>query len=154
MHALDKAPPEGVQRVWTDGSQQQGTDGKEYAGYGVWFGEGHALNHRARLRGEVQTNNRAEMTAAIHALEVTLRTVALQICVDSQLVTDGVTKWLEGWKRRSWKTKQNSEVANKDLWQTLDGILEERQAQTSWINVPSHVGLHSNEMADRLAKKE
>ena len=39
VHALDKAPPEGVQRVWTDGSQQHGTDGKEYAGYGVWIGE-------------------------------------------------------------------------------------------------------------------
>ena len=56
VHALDKAPLEGVQRVWTDGSQQQGIDGKEYAGYGVWFGEGHALNYRAPLRGEVQTN--------------------------------------------------------------------------------------------------
>ena len=104
MHALDKAPPEGVQRVGTDGSQQQGIDGKEYAGYGVWFREGHTLNYRAPLRGGVQTNNRAEMAAAIHALEVTPRTVELQICVDSQLVTDGVTKWLEGWKRRSWKT--------------------------------------------------
>ena len=100
VHALDKAPPEGVQRVWTDGSQQQSIDGKEYAGYGVWFGEGHALNYRALLKGEVQTIDRAEMTAAIHALEVSPRTVALQICVDSQLVTDGVTKWLEGWKRR------------------------------------------------------
>ena len=92
--------------MWTDGSQQQRIDGKEYAGYGVWFGEGHALNYTAPLKEEVQTNDRAEMTAAIHALDVTPRTLALQICVDSQLVTDGVTKWLEGWKRRSWKTKQ------------------------------------------------
>ena len=150
-HALDQPPPIGVQRVWTDGSQQTGIDGKEYAGFGVWFGDGHALNYRAKLQGLPQTNNRAEMKAAIHALVVTPKTVPLQLCVDSQLVTDGVTLWLQGWKRRGWKTKQNSEVSNKDLWQELASAMEDRLADTTWIKVPSHVGLHGNEMADQLA---
>ena len=78
----------------------------------MWFGEGHALNHRAKLMGPSQTNNRAEMTAAIHALTVTSKEVPLQVCVDSQLVTDGVTQWLHGFRCRGWKTEQNSEVAN------------------------------------------
>ena len=114
IRALDSPPVDGTRRVWTDGSQQKGVDGKDYAGYGVWFGGGHALNYKSKLEGLLQTNNRAEMSAAIHALRVTPPGVALQLWVDSQLVTDGVTMWLEGWKRRGWKTKQNSEVANKD----------------------------------------
>jgi hypothetical protein len=62
-----------------------------------------------------------------------------------------VTLWLPGWKRRGWKTKQNSDVANKDLWQDLAIAMEGRMADTEWIKVPSHVGLHGNEMADRMA---
>ena len=65
---LLEPPEEGVQRVWTDGSQQAGTDGRQYAGYGAWFGEGHALNFSAPLQGHQQTNNRAEMMAAIEVL--------------------------------------------------------------------------------------
>ena len=42
---LEEDPPHGVQRVWTDGSQQKGKDGRPYAGYGVWFGERHPGNH-------------------------------------------------------------------------------------------------------------
>ena len=44
---LLEPPRESVQRVWTDRSQQTGTDGQQYAGYGAWFGEGHAINFSA-----------------------------------------------------------------------------------------------------------
>ena len=91
-HRLGEEPPPGVQRVWTDGSQQKGADSKHYAGYGVWFGEHHALDHCAALPGLLQTNNRAELQGCIH--------VPLQPCVDSQLVTDGVALWLPGWIAR------------------------------------------------------
>ena len=74
---------EGVQRVWTDGSQQTGVDGKQYAGYGAWSGEGHALNFSAPLQGSLQTTNRAELTAAIEVLKLAPRTTELQLCVDS-----------------------------------------------------------------------
>ena len=94
------------------------------------------------------------MKAVIHALTSTPATVHLQLCVDSQLLTDGVTLWLQGWKRRGWKTKQNTEVADKDLWQELMEALESRNADTTWIKVPSHVGLYGNEMADGLADRE
>ena len=118
-HRLGEEPPPGVQRVWTDGSQQKGADSKHYAGYGVWFGEHHALDHCAALPGLLQTNNRAELKACTHALKAAPPQVPLQLCVDSQLVTDGVTLWLPGWIRRKWRTKQGSLVANKDQWLEL-----------------------------------
>ena len=47
--------------------------------------------------------------------------------------------------------KQGAPVANRDLCQDLQTLLQERQALTEWIKVPSHVGLYGNEMADELA---
>ena len=85
-----------------------------------WFA-GHALNHSAPLLGQLQTNNRAELQACIHALSVTPARVPLQLCVDSQLVTSGATLWMAGWIRRGWRTKQGTPVSNKDLWQQLAG---------------------------------
>ena len=48
---LLEPPEEGVQRVWTDGSQQTGTAGQQYAGYGAWFGKGHALRGDVGAQG-------------------------------------------------------------------------------------------------------
>ena len=97
---LGEEPPSGVQKVWTDGSQQTGADGRQYAGYGVWFGERHVLNHYTALPGMVQTNSRAQLQACMCALKVAPRHVPLQLCVDSHLVTDRVALWLPGWIRR------------------------------------------------------
>ena len=95
-------------------------DGTQYAGYGAWFGEGHALNFSAPLQGSLQTNNRAELTAAIEALKQAPRTTELQLCVDSQLVTDGATLWLEGWRRRGWNTTKGQTIKTIDLWQQMN----------------------------------
>ena len=123
----------------------------QYAGYGVWFGERHALNHCDRLPGGLQTNNRAQVQACIYTLRVTPTHTPIQLDVDSQLVTDGATLWLQGWTRRKWRTKQGTPVAGRDLWAELHSLLLERQSAAEWVKVPSHVGLHRNEKADRLA---
>ena len=103
------------------------------------------------MPGRLQTNNRAELQACIHALSVTPVGVPLQLCVDSQLVTSGATLWLTGWIRRGWRTKQGTPVSNKDLWLELHGLLEAREEETVWIKVPSHVDIYGNEQADKLA---
>ena len=82
-HRLEEDFPPGVQRIWTDGSQQKGADGRQYAGYGVWFGERHALDHCVALPGLLQTNNRAELQACKHALQIAPLHTPLQLCVDS-----------------------------------------------------------------------
>ena len=99
---LDKDPPAGVVRAWTDGSEQKGLDGRPYAGYGVWFGHRHVMNRAEKLIGVLQTNNRAEMTAVLHVLRIVPGWVKLQICTDSQLVVDAIQYWMQGWGRRGW----------------------------------------------------
>lgn len=62
---LEEDPPEVTVRAWTDGSEQAGLDGNQYAGYGVWFGASHVLNCAQVLPGQRQTTVRAELTAVL-----------------------------------------------------------------------------------------
>ena len=75
-----------MRRVWTDGSQQEGEDGKQYARCRTWFAEGHTLNFGAPLEGSVQTSNQAELTAVIEGLRLVPKTTEAQLCV-----------WIHSW---------------------------------------------------------
>ena len=99
-HGLDRPPPRGTVRAYTDGSQQEGQDGRQYAGYGVWYDAENSMNECGPIQGPKQTNNRAEMTACIRVLEEVPMTAPLQLCVDSQLVTVRATQWIGQWRRR------------------------------------------------------
>ena len=69
------------------------------------------------------TNNRMELQAALELLkrlkdlprhpDLTLRT-------DSKYLIDGLGSWMQGWKRRGWKTAAGKPVLNQDLWLALD----------------------------------
>ena len=82
------------------------TDGacKGNPGPGGW---GAIIRSGARERelagGEpLTTNNRMELTAAIRALEALKRPCRVTLTTDSVYVRDGITKWIHGWKKRSW----------------------------------------------------
>lgn len=63
------------------------------------------------------TNNRMEMEAVIAAL-LQLRkgeTAAITIRSDSQLVINGMTKWVAAWIANGWKNAAKRPVVNRDL---------------------------------------
>jgi|TARA_B110000263_G_scaffold120693_1_gene104989 ribonuclease HI len=97
------------------------------------------------------TNNRMEMMAAIKALEFLQDSSSLTLTTDSGYVKDGITKWLENWKRNSWKTSARKPVKNKDLWQELDK--QSSRHNISWQWVKGHSGHRENEIADMLANR-
>ena len=111
------------------------------------------MNKYDPIQGPRQTNNRAEMTACIRVLERVPMSAPLQLCADSQMVTDGATQWIAQWKRSGWRTRGGKEVCNRDLWERMQELMDRRQATTEWIKVPSHTGIPGNEEADRLAEK-
>ena len=96
------------------------------------------------------TNNRMEMMAAIGALEGLTRACEVHLHTDSLYLKDGVTKWLEGWKKKGWKTADKKPVKNIDLWQRLD--LAKARHKVSWYWVRGHDGHELNEAADALAR--
>ena len=69
---------------------------------------------------EDTTNNRMELTAAIEALNALKRPCKVVLTTDSVYVKDGITSWIDGWKKRGWKNSQKKPVKNEDLWKALD----------------------------------
>ena len=71
------------------------------------------------------TNNIMELTAVIKALESLNRKCEIQITTDSTYVKNGITTWINNWKKNSWKTANKKPVKNKELWLTLDKLVIE-----------------------------
>jgi ribonuclease HI len=97
------------------------------------------------------TNNRMELTAAIEALASLKETSRVILTTDSQYVRQGITSWMDNWKRRGWKTANKKPVKNVDLWQRLEK--EASSHEVEWMWVKGHSGHRENEMADQLANQ-
>lgn len=97
------------------------------------------------------TNNRMELLAAINALEALKEPVRVDLYTDSVYVRDGITKWIEGWKRNTWRTGQKKPVKNIDLWQRLDEAQSRHAINWHWVK--GHAGHVENERADELARQ-
>ena len=138
--------------VFVDGACRNNGQEDPQGGCGVFWGDENPLNVSEYLVGEKQTNNRAELTAAIIALVQAKHSQMkqVQISTDSKYVKEGITKWILQWKANGWKTKQKSDVLNKDLWITLDKLSS--QLQLKWCWVEGHGDVAGNLKADELAK--
>ena len=120
-------------------------------GPGGWGAVLASGKHEKELSGteENSTNNRMEIMAAIAALEALKKPCVVELYTDSVYLKDGVTKWLEGWKAKGWKTAAKKPVKNQDLWQRLDLILPRHDISWHWVK--GHNGDPGNEKADLLA---
>ncbi len=96
------------------------------------------------------TNNRMEMMAAIAALEALTRPSKVRLHTDSKYLMNGITIWIDNWKRRGWRTADKKPVKNVDLWQRLESAIAPHQV--SWLWVKGHAGNPENERADALAR--
>ena len=97
------------------------------------------------------TNNRMELTAALTLLEklaVLPRDPGLTIRTDSKYLIDGFSKWINGWKRKGWRTASGSPVLNRDLWEALDAA---RIAGLPFSYVKGHSGDPDNDRCDAIA---
>ncbi|RKT20058.1 RNase HI [Streptomyces sp. 1114.5] len=97
------------------------------------------------------TNNVGELTALQRLLASTDPAVPLEVRLDSTYTRDSVTKWLKGWKRNGWKTAAGKPVANQELIQAIDALLEGRDV--TFVYVPAHQvdGDPLNAIADKAA---
>jgi ribonuclease HI len=87
-------------------------------GPGGW---GAVLSYKSTTKelygGERETtNNRMELTAVINALEALTKPCQVQLHSDSKYVLQGITEWMENWKKRGWKT------ASKPLKMRIYGV--------------------------------
>jgi ribonuclease HI len=95
------------------------------------------------------TNNRMELRAAIEALKRLTAFPQATVVTDSRYVIDGLTKWLQAWRRRGWMTVAGTPVKNKRLWMALDRL---NHAGIRWQHVRGHAGEPNNERVDTIAR--
>ena len=121
-------------------------------GPGGWGTVLMAGDHRKELSGgeKETTNNRMEMMAVIRGAEALKRGCSVDVYTDSTYVMKGMTEWLEGWKKRNWRTAGKKPVKNVDLWQRLDEALARHEVKWFWVK--GHSGIPENERADELAR--
>jgi len=95
------------------------------------------------------TNNRMEMQAAIEALRLLKEPCEVEFYTDSEYLREGITSWVQVWKRTGWKTRERKPVKNADLWRTLDELASAHKITWRWLK--GHAGHALNERCDTLA---
>jgi len=133
--------------VFTDGACR-GNPGP--GGWGALLRYG---GHEKELYGgeAMTTNNRMELTAAIESLAALTQPCKVSLTTDSEYVRQGITSWLENWKKRGWKTAAKKPVKNVDLWLKLDEEVARHEVEWHWVK--GHSGHRENELADQLANR-
>jgi ribonuclease HI len=97
------------------------------------------------------TNNRMELMAAISGLEALKAPCLVDMNTDSTYVREGITKYINNWKRNGWRTAAKEPVKNVDLWQRLDAAAQSHTVNWHWVK--GHSGDHYNERADELVNE-
>lgn len=99
------------------------------------------------------TNNRMELMAVIEALNALKTHCNITLYTDSKYVMNGVTEWLQNWKKNGFKTaNKKQDVKNVDLWMALDALTQNHEIR--WVWVKGHAGCEENERVDRRARQE
>lgn len=136
-----------VVEIFTDGACR-GNPGP--GGWGVLLRYGE---HEKTLSGSEQntTNNRMELTAAIMGLRALSRDCKIILSTDSEYVKKGITEWIPKWKQNGWRTSNNKDIKNKDLWLELDVEVQRHDIKWQWVK--GHSGHVENDRVDALARE-
>ena len=134
-------------KIYTDGACK-GNPGP--GGWGALIIEGNTKNEI--FGGQANTtNNRMEILAVIMALKSINTENQITVFTDSTYVQKGISEWIGKWKINGWRTSNNKEVKNKDLWVELDNLTI--HLKISWAWVKGHSGHSENDRADYLANQ-
>ena len=132
--------------IFTDGAS------KGNPGPGGWGAVIVSENHVTELGGSESptTNNRMELTAIAEALAyIQNHKGIITVYTDSRYAIQGITSWMQGWKKNDWQTKGKIPVSNKDIWERIDEV--KSNLVIEWKHVNGHVGVPGNERADTIA---
>jgi ribonuclease HI len=73
------------------------------------------------------SSNQLDLLAAAAVLETLPPGITVAVHTVSDYLRNGATAWIEGWKKRGWKTQEGKPVLNRDLWQRLEAALSARR---------------------------
>lgn len=147
--------------IWTDGACKNNGKTNAKAGIGIYFkrkGGEPSVRTALPLNGIKQTNQRAELAAALLGLQSVCDqkesavTKEIELITDSTYVVEGMNSWMMAWKRAGW----TKELTNMDLWRALEKIsdgMKENGFTIHWKWCKGHSGVKGNDEADALANE-
>ncbi|KAI1760465.1 hypothetical protein GGR53DRAFT_509443 [Hypoxylon sp. FL1150] len=84
------------------------------------------------------TSNRAQLRALEFRAWQEEGWRRIVVATDLEYVVFSATRWLPQWVHRRWRTRKPGRVANRDLWEELNGIIENSVA--FWLLPPGKRG--------------
>ena len=104
---------------------------------------------RIEVKGHIPaptTNNRAELIAAIEALNFLMYPADVDLYTDSEYLRNGAAVWMHTWKRRGFK-----KVKNVDLWSRVSVACEFHHIRWHWVR--GHDTCADNIQCDKMAEE-
>lgn len=147
-----------VIKAWSDGGCRNNGKDKNigaYAYYMEYWKDGELIATKEFSDGEINTtNNIQELKGCLECLKaIKNKEIKVEMHLDSAYVLNGITEWINGWKRNDWKTSTKKDVKNKELWIELDRVRNDISF-IEFIKVKGHSGEVGNEKVDELLNKK
>ncbi len=141
--------------IYTDGSAL-GNPGRAGYGFLVWSKKENTIEEHGKYIDHA-TNNQMELTAFLESMKwLQGKEPGQEVVVhlDSEYVKNGITSWINNWKKNGWKTAAKKPVLNKELWQGVDEAYSKSKSMHNieLKYVPGHAGIGGNEAVDYIAR--
>lgn len=147
----------GVIVVCIDGACTNNGTASARAGLGVFFGPESPFNLSERVIDGPQTSQRAEIRAAVRALQTAqtalkgdMKINRVVLLTDSAYLAQAMTEWIHAWKNNGWKGANGSPVVNAKDFKELDALIEVMEEDGLAVDF-WRVGREYNTLADGLA---
>ena len=99
------------------------------------------------------TNQRMELMAAVAGLRALKKACRVTLYSDSAYMINGLRqRWYVKWRKNGWLNSNREPVKNRDLWEELAALIEEKGHVVQFGKVKGHSGHFYNERCDALAK--
>lgn len=149
--------------IATDGACRNNGRADAVAGCGIYWGRNNIHNKSFQLNdGVIPTSQRAELSAAIHALSNFRNILAnggykhsgrideVVIKTDSAYLVNSMTDWIVKWRANGYLNARGLPLCNRDLIEELDGLcneIDELGVQACFWQVPRSSNMDADELA-------
>lgn len=137
--------------IFSDGSSR-GNPGRGGWGAIIYFNEeGKDKVVELGDREGMTTNNRMELTAVLESVRFaeSIGKKDIVLHTDSSYVVNSLSKWIWGWEKNDWQTKEGKGVLNRDIFECFFELLP--LVRIKFKLIKGHSGIKENERCDQIA---